>query len=95
MFARDFDQPFKGQQVAAPAHADDMALANRGHQRLMAKLFARVNIAEMYFDNGRFHGGQRIAQRNRIMRKRARNDNDTVGLLRLLLDIVDDGTLVI
>jgi hypothetical protein len=95
LLTRDFDQPFKSQQVAAPAHTDDMPLANRGHQGLMAKLLARVNIAQMHFDNGRFHSSQRIAQRDRIVRKRPRVDDNTVRLLRLLLDKVDESSLVI
>src|SRR5947209_8533967 len=61
----------------------------------MAKLLPRINIAQMDFDDRRFQCGEGVAQRNRVMRKRAGIDDDAVSLLRLLLEKVDDGSLVV
>src|SRR5579859_7020132 len=72
-----------------------MALTNGSHQGAMAKFLPRINIAQMDFDNRRFDGGEGVAQRNRVMRKRAGVDDDAVGLLRLLLEKVDERALVV
>ncbi len=62
---------------------------------MVSKWFTRVNIAQVYFDNRRFHCCQRVTQRNRVVRERAGVDDDAIGFLGMLLEVVDDGSFVV
>jgi len=61
----------------------------------MAKFFPSMNVAEMDFDCGQLHTGNGIAQRIRVVGKRAWVDQDAIGPFACLVDKVDERTFVV
>jgi hypothetical protein len=63
LFLQVIKQGLQAQQIAPPAEAADLTKRHRRNHRAVAKLFARVDVAEVHLNHRQLDGRHRVAQR--------------------------------
>src|SRR5579859_3954831 len=62
---------------------------------MVPKWLARVNIAQVYLDNRRFHHRKGVAQGERVVSQRAWIDNNAVRASTVLLQVINERPFMI
>ena len=75
---RRAQQGIHPEQVAGGPEAGDLADRGRGDHRVVAELLPRVDVREVDLDDGDAHRGDRVAQRDRVVRQRAGVEDDAL-----------------
>ena len=96
---RSFGQPggdrLDREPVTLGAQAGDRAVDDGRHDRHVPPAFARVRIGEVHFDLHSFEHRERVGDRVRVVRERARVDHDRRAPAARAVDRVDERAFVV